>query len=152
MDYRGQNDDLFCRVSLLLVANTQNIVEAEGAFPIATSVFLSLPFKVLPLSKFPPPLFPHRLSFRFSVFTLSFPNSRYPSSSLLLSQTMNIFRFAGDMTHLVSILVLLLKIYATKSCSGNYHLPLSFPLFCCLVLALGKKKIGNNFVGLRILL
>ncbi|XP_010242135.1 PREDICTED: ER lumen protein-retaining receptor A [Nelumbo nucifera] len=31
---------------------------------------------------------------------------------------MNIFRLAGDMTHLISILVLLLKIYATKSCSG----------------------------------
>ncbi|KAG2684969.1 hypothetical protein I3760_10G101800 [Carya illinoinensis] len=31
---------------------------------------------------------------------------------------MNIFRFAGDMMHLTSILVLLLKIYATKSCSG----------------------------------
>uniref|UniRef100_A0A0R0IKM6 ER lumen protein-retaining receptor n=1 Tax=Glycine max TaxID=3847 RepID=A0A0R0IKM6_SOYBN len=31
---------------------------------------------------------------------------------------MNIFRLAGDMTHLFSILVLLLKIYATKSCSG----------------------------------
>ncbi|CAA6673014.1 unnamed protein product [Spirodela intermedia] len=31
---------------------------------------------------------------------------------------MNIFRFAGDMTHLVSVLLLLLKIYATKSCSG----------------------------------
>ncbi|KAG7034661.1 ER lumen protein-retaining receptor A [Cucurbita argyrosperma subsp. argyrosperma] len=31
---------------------------------------------------------------------------------------MNIFRFAGDMTHLISILILLLKIYATKSCSG----------------------------------
>ncbi|KAJ3695137.1 hypothetical protein LUZ60_000514 [Juncus effusus] len=31
---------------------------------------------------------------------------------------MNIFRFAGDMTHLFSVLVLLLKIYATKSCSG----------------------------------
>ncbi|KAK1368828.1 ER lumen protein-retaining receptor [Heracleum sosnowskyi] len=31
---------------------------------------------------------------------------------------MNIFRFAGDMTHLISILVLLLKIYATKSCAG----------------------------------
>ncbi|KAA3482065.1 ER lumen protein-retaining receptor A-like [Gossypium australe] len=31
---------------------------------------------------------------------------------------MNIFRFAGDVTHLISILVLLLKIYATKSCSG----------------------------------
>ncbi|KAJ8485911.1 hypothetical protein OPV22_018396 [Ensete ventricosum] len=31
---------------------------------------------------------------------------------------MNAFRFAGDMSHLFSILVLLLKIYATKSCSG----------------------------------
>ncbi|KAK9058003.1 hypothetical protein SSX86_022843 [Deinandra increscens subsp. villosa] len=31
---------------------------------------------------------------------------------------MNIFRLSGDMFHLVSILVLLLKIYATKSCSG----------------------------------
>jgi len=31
---------------------------------------------------------------------------------------MNIFRFAGDMTHLFSIIVLLLKINATKSCSG----------------------------------
>ncbi|RZC64923.1 hypothetical protein C5167_008613 [Papaver somniferum] len=31
---------------------------------------------------------------------------------------MNVFRFAGDMTHLISVLVLLLKIYATKSCSG----------------------------------
>ncbi|ERM97654.1 ER lumen protein-retaining receptor A [Amborella trichopoda] len=31
---------------------------------------------------------------------------------------MNIFRFLGDMTHLFSILVLLLKIYATQSCSG----------------------------------
>jgi ER lumen protein retaining receptor len=31
---------------------------------------------------------------------------------------MNIFRFAGDMFHLISILVLLLKIYVTKSCSG----------------------------------
>ncbi|RWW32759.1 hypothetical protein GW17_00002546 [Ensete ventricosum] len=32
---------------------------------------------------------------------------------------MNAFRFAGDMSHLVSVLVLLLKIYATKSCSGS---------------------------------
>ncbi|CAN6337010.1 unnamed protein product [Urochloa humidicola] len=31
---------------------------------------------------------------------------------------MNAFRFLGDMTHLFSVLVLLLKIYATKSCSG----------------------------------
>ncbi|XP_022548380.1 ER lumen protein-retaining receptor A-like isoform X1 [Brassica napus] len=33
---------------------------------------------------------------------------------------MNIFRFAGDMTHLMSILILLLKIYATKSCAGEF--------------------------------
>mmetsp|Transcript_10573 Transcript_10573/g.23914 ORF Transcript_10573/g.23914 Transcript_10573/m.23914 type:complete len:216 (-) Transcript_10573:689-1336(-) len=31
---------------------------------------------------------------------------------------MNIFRLAGDMTHLLSIIVLLLKIQATKSCAG----------------------------------
>ncbi|XP_039139188.1 ER lumen protein-retaining receptor A-like [Dioscorea cayenensis subsp. rotundata] len=31
---------------------------------------------------------------------------------------MNVFRLAGDMTHLISILILLLKIYATRSCSG----------------------------------
>ncbi|KAJ8616543.1 hypothetical protein MRB53_035915 [Persea americana] len=31
---------------------------------------------------------------------------------------MNIFRLAGDVTHLSSVLVLLLKIYGTKSCSG----------------------------------
>uniref|UniRef100_A0A803L213 ER lumen protein-retaining receptor n=1 Tax=Chenopodium quinoa TaxID=63459 RepID=A0A803L213_CHEQI len=31
---------------------------------------------------------------------------------------MNLFRLAGDMTHLLSIIVLLLKIHATKSCSG----------------------------------
>ncbi|KAH7651434.1 ER lumen protein retaining receptor protein [Dioscorea alata] len=31
---------------------------------------------------------------------------------------MNIFRLAGDTTHLISVLILLLKIYSTKSCSG----------------------------------
>uniref|UniRef100_A0A0D6QSA4 ER lumen protein-retaining receptor n=1 Tax=Araucaria cunninghamii TaxID=56994 RepID=A0A0D6QSA4_ARACU len=31
---------------------------------------------------------------------------------------MNIFRLAGDMTHLMSILVLLLKIHTIKSCAG----------------------------------
>lgn len=31
---------------------------------------------------------------------------------------MNLFRLAGDMTHLLSIIVLLLKIRTTKSCSG----------------------------------
>lgn len=32
---------------------------------------------------------------------------------------MNLFRLAGDMTHLLSIVVLLLKIQATKSCAGG---------------------------------
>ena len=33
--------------------------------------------------------------------------------------SMNIFRLAGDMTHLVSILVLMLKIRAMRSCAGE---------------------------------
>ena len=32
---------------------------------------------------------------------------------------MNIFRLAGDMTHLLSFVVLLLKIQATRSCAGT---------------------------------
>ena len=33
---------------------------------------------------------------------------------------MNVFRLAGDMTHLASILVLLLKIHTIKSCAGSF--------------------------------
>lgn len=40
---------------------------------------------------------------------------------------MNIFRLAGDMTHLVSVLVLLLKIHTIKSCAGSY-LPFLSPI------------------------
>lgn len=36
--------------------------------------------------------------------------------------TMNVFRLAADMTHLLSIMVLLLKIRTTKSCSGKVSL------------------------------
>jgi ER lumen protein retaining receptor len=32
---------------------------------------------------------------------------------------MNVFRLAGDMTHLLSVVVLLLKIHTIKSCAGN---------------------------------
>ena len=38
---------------------------------------------------------------------------------------MNIFRLAGDMTHLLSIVVLLLKIHHTRSCRGA-HIGLNF--------------------------
>jgi len=31
---------------------------------------------------------------------------------------MNLFRLAGDMTHLISIMVLLLKIHTIRSCRG----------------------------------
>lgn len=41
---------------------------------------------------------------------------------------MNIFRLAGDMTHLMSIVVLLLKIRATKSCRGELPAQLSGPI------------------------
>lgn len=80
--------------------------------------------------------FPLRTTHRIFHFPLRFlrcsPDSKSPLSlsanfarfwgSSLPFYTMNIFRFAGDMTHLISILVLLLKIYATKSCSGNHFL------------------------------
>ncbi len=32
--------------------------------------------------------------------------------------SMNIFRFAGDMLHLLSIFIFILKIYASKNCNG----------------------------------
>ena len=38
---------------------------------------------------------------------------------------MNIFRLAGDMTHLLSIMVLLLKIHATRSCRGVGRAPVA---------------------------
>ncbi|KAG6508876.1 hypothetical protein ZIOFF_034258 [Zingiber officinale] len=37
------------------------------------------------------------------------------------SAEMNIFRLAGDMTHLMSVLVLLLKIHTIKSCAGKFY-------------------------------
>ena len=37
--------------------------------------------------------------------------------------SMNIFRLAGDMTHLASILVLMLKIRAMRSCAGEGGAP-----------------------------
>ncbi len=36
----------------------------------------------------------------------------------MVLKAFNIFRLAGDMTHLLSIIVLLLKINGTKSCAG----------------------------------
>lgn len=50
---------------------------------------------------------------------------------------MNIFRLAGDMTHLFSVLVLLLKIHTIKSCAGMFFFSiLSFFVFIRCVLSL----------------
>lgn len=35
---------------------------------------------------------------------------------------MNIFRLAGDVSHLVAIIILLLKIWRSKSCAGRLTL------------------------------
>lgn len=34
---------------------------------------------------------------------------------------MNIFRLAGDLSHVLAIIILLLKIWKTRSCAGNFH-------------------------------
>lgn len=39
---------------------------------------------------------------------------------------MNIFRLAGDMVHLASIVLLLLKIHGTRSCAGTWSLASAF--------------------------
>jgi len=39
-------------------------------------------------------------------------------SSNLKSVTMNLFRLAGDLSHLLAIIILLLKIWKTRSCAG----------------------------------
>ena len=51
---------------------------------------------------------------------------------------MNVFRLAGDMTHLLSVVVLLLKIHTIKSCAGNTLL-LSF-----LSAPLGSGGLGTE--------
>ena len=47
-------------------------------------------------------------------------NQNFPDFPDLIKAKMNIFRLAGDMTHLASVLVLLLKIHTIKSCAGIY--------------------------------
>lgn len=47
---------------------------------------------------------------------------------------MNIFRLAGDMTHLASVLVLLLKIHTIKSCAGTFSSIPNFFVHIALIL------------------
>lgn len=63
---------------------------------------------------------------------------------------MNIFRLAGDMTHLFSILVLLLKIYATKSCSGlSLAVPPKLGLFFILFFKCSFSSVTPSLTFLR---
>lgn len=55
---------------------------------------------------------------------------------------MNIFRLAGDMTHLLSIMVLLLKIHATRSCRGISPLRSLGPPQCSTVTDLNYNQIA----------
>lgn len=45
---------------------------------------------------------------------------------------MNVFRLAGDLSHLLAIIILLLKIWKTRSCAG-------------------KSKKSENYISWRIL-
>ena len=58
---------------------------------------------------------------------------------------MNIFRFAGDMTHLLSVVVLLLKIQATRSCRG---ISLKTQELYALVFSTRYLDLFFNFVSL----
>lgn len=58
---------------------------------------------------------------------------------------MNIFRLAGDMTHLASVLVLLLKIHTIKSCAG---VSLKTQELYALVFAARYLDIFTNYVSL----
>lgn len=54
---------------------------------------------------------------------------------------MNIFRLAGDISHLVAIIILLQKIWKTRSCSGEYRTGLS-PCLSSRVLNAGEKNVS----------
>ncbi|MFQ6667874.1 hypothetical protein Gotur_033740 [Gossypium turneri] len=60
---------------------------------------------------------------------------------------MNIFRFAGDVTHLISILVLLLKIYATKSCSGKSFRYSNFPFVSREIAKISPRSSAEVFTA-----
>ncbi|XP_078440928.1 ER lumen protein-retaining receptor [Wolffia australiana] len=58
---------------------------------------------------------------------------------------MNIFRLAGDMTHLLSIIILLLKIHTIKSCAG---ISLKTQELYAIVFATRYLDMFTNFISL----
>ena len=62
---------------------------------------------------------------------------------------MNIFRLLGDMSHLLSIIVLLLKIRATRSCRGTnsrFGIAKYGDVICISTLARGDRPLGRQAV------
>jgi ER lumen protein retaining receptor len=57
---------------------------------------------------------------------------------------MNVFRLAGDMTHLLSVVVLLLKIHTIKSCAGTPFSPSLRPTGIC---ARNRNELRCHFSG-----
>ncbi|CAD5166403.1 unnamed protein product, partial [Musa acuminata subsp. malaccensis] len=68
----------------------------------------------------------------------------YGSDPANRSPEMNIFRLAGDMTHLMSVLVLLLKIHTIKSCAG---ISLKTQELYALVFATRYLDIFTDFIS-----
>ena len=52
---------------------------------------------------------------------------------------MNLFRLLGDMTHLLCIVFLLLKIRTMKSCAGTYFVLAQLPLLSLFLFCLSKS-------------
>ncbi|KAI8525718.1 hypothetical protein RHMOL_Rhmol13G0251800 [Rhododendron molle] len=108
----------------MLNSNTTSSTRLDSALLICIpTCHRSEPKREREIKPFPiatPPPYPSRNSRFIDHLSLSLSEPAYTQKkpSILPSPTMNIFRLAGDMTHLISILVLLLKIYATKTCSG----------------------------------
>lgn len=59
---------------------------------------------------------------------------------------MNIFRLAGDMTHLMSVIVLLLKIHTIKSCAGIVSIYYFDDVYvCCIAVLIGVFPLIADF-------
>jgi hypothetical protein len=55
---------------------------------------------------------------------------RISGRSVVCSLKMNIFRLVGDLSHLLAIIVLLLKIWKTRSCAGQFCLNSGSLILC----------------------
>lgn len=57
--------------------------------------------------------------------------------------TMNIFRLCGDLSHLLAILLLLVKIWKTRSCAGNYFVDCPLALADAFAFLVNGRRVGR---------